>query len=382
MMDRNTALEKLAERFAEEKERLSQAFEAHVTEHYEELIKKLYAGIRKLDTQHPIRVIQFQIMRADLYQGKCCIRVCGYDENWYMDEKRCEYDLEMPEWYVPFQKVIDQLDKESYVYMGAVTIYDIRNLVCEHFIACFLKAAMQIRQEFLLFDEWAKQNGLQYQPPYRVVWGVYRGAAETLFCMECTGKSADDLKAECERDAKRGRQAHLHKSFVGSKVENAKFSGENFAYLNMKNSHMSRVSLENCMFGQAMFLHAVMEWCSFAQATLYGCNFNEVEGYQLDCRNASITNSCFEKAKLRKGKFDGATLTDITFADAVLEECSFQNAKLYRVDLRAATLSGIDFTGAKLEDVYIHANDVEHLQLTEEQAEHVYVLKEEVDAVL
>lgn len=374
-MDRSTALNKLRERYDEDKERNEQSFHQYITEHYDELIEKLYEGIRHLDTDYPIHIVQFQLMRSDIYHGNSRIRICGYDENWYMDEKRTEYDIDAEGLFQAFQDTIDRLNQEISVYMGSVTIYDIRNLVCEHFIDCFCKEAMLIRQGFLAFDEWADRNHVTLQAPYRIVWGVYRKTAETLFNMDRPGKGTTQLEQECKKN-------NLFLSFAESRLENLDISKENFAYFNVKNSYMSHMGFEECVFGEAMFKKTQIEWSSFVKSTFYGCNFNEAYGYQLDFSGASITNSCFDMGKIRKGRFDGAVLTDVTFTESILEECSFKNCRLCRVDLRAESLSGIDFEGAILEEVYIHMKDVDELELTKEQREHVYVLKEETDALL
>ncbi len=381
-MDRKVALIQLQERVEEAKPLLKQKFTKLVEEHYEELVEELYQGIRKLDEQYPIRVVQFQLMRSDIYSGKCNIRVCGYNENWYLDENRTEAEVAAEYLYEPFQELINKLSVEISVYMGSVTEYDIRNLVCEFFMQCFCEIAVIIRQRFLVFDEWALENKITWKLPYRIVWGEYCGKAETLFYLDNYGKKTEDFRKECMDENVERKEANLFKSFVQSEIKEIQVQNENFAFLNLKDSCLSQVSFMGCTFGQAMFRKSVMEWCSYETSRLYGCNFNETEQYQTNYCDARLINCCMEEAKIRKAKFDNALLEDISFWGTALEECSFRNAKMKRVDLRACNIQGIDLTDAELEQVYVQEKDIEALHLSPEQSHHVYVLKEEADAVL
>uniref|UniRef100_A0A0N5AAF8 Pentapeptide repeat-containing protein n=1 Tax=Syphacia muris TaxID=451379 RepID=A0A0N5AAF8_9BILA len=369
-MDRETALKELAQHFEERKQMLTEFFGKRMEEHLEELIREIYEKIA-----HPARIIQIQVMRTDVYQGRSQIMVCGYDESWYMDEDHWQYPVEARYLYEPFAAEEMRLEKEISVYMGAVTHYDIKNLVCEHFIKCFADQAVRVRNHFALFDEWADGQGLEIPVPYRILWGTYRGHAETLFYMDKIHKTAEDLKAQLKKD-------NLFRSFVESSVADMEIQQKNFAFLNMKKSALLRVCFAQCVFGQSMFKEALIEWCGFQKCMFYGCNFNDVKGYQMDFRGAQITNTAYEQITLRKGSFEGAVLTDVSFYGAALEECSFQNATLTRVDLRAEAMENIDFTGATLQDVYVHYKDADKLALTEEQSGQVYVLEEETDEVL
>ena len=371
-MERELALEKLREKFELKKEFVERRYIEILRAEQQQLVEELLEAVLKLKKYYPIRVLQFQIMRTDLYQQKYQIEVCGYNKKWYLDEERTTAYVDVTYLFEPFQKLKMELEEESSVYMGAVSSYDINNLVNEFFITCFNRSATQMRESFFLFDEWLLQNQRTYRKPYRVLWGEYRGRTDILYLQDEYGKEAKDLLKVCEHDKKEG---HQFICFVQSNLKDMKLEKEKFAYLNMKKSNMQEVEFDNCQFGESMFQESVMDWCSYANSTFYGCNFSNINGYQIAFPNAVITNSSFEGMKLRRGNFQGAKLVAVDFSKSNLNECNFRNTTLSMVDLRADNLEGIDLTDAKLEEVYIHEKDMELLHLTEEQKEHVYILK-------
>lgn len=379
-MDRKIVLEQIKKRFEEEKPLLKQRFFKNVSEREQELVTELYKGIKSLNNDYPVRVLQFQMMRGDIYQAHSPITVCGYDADWYLDEERTEYQIAADYLYEPFGELEEKMKKEISVYMGGVTIYDIKNLICEYFLECFTDMADRILEKFYLFDEWAKEEGLSFEIPYRILWGEYRGRTKTIFYQGKIGKSKEEIQKELE-EAKE-KEAHLFCSWVESQVADLTLKQENFAHLNMKNSRLSQVVFCECMFARAMFQKSVVEWCSFEKSIFNGCNFSQLQAYQLDFSGAQIENCSFEESKLRKGKFEEAVLTDVAFTEGSLSDCSFRNAKLCRVDLRTECLENVDFTGAQLKDVYVHVKNVDEMKLTPEQMEQVYVLEEEVREIL
>lgn len=379
-MDREIGLKKVKECIEEKKPFLQKEFLKLAEEQKEKLVSELYEGMKHLDKQYPIRILQFQIMRADIYQGDCYITVCGYDKDWYLDEKRTEYKISAKYLYQPFQELEEHMKKEISIYLGGVSIYDIRNIICEYFIECFVNLADTIQEKFYLFDEWARENEIIFEAPYYIVWGEYRGITKTLFYQGKLGKTKEDIQKELEENKE--KQAYLFGSWVESNLTDMVVIQQNFAHLNMKNSSLNQVKFHKCMFARAMFQNSVAEWCSYEKSILNGCNFNNLQAYQLDFSNAQIENCSFEGIKLRKGRFDGAVLTDVAFTDGTLEECSFQNGKLCRVDLRAEKLMNIDFTGAELEQVFIYGKHADKLKLTPKQQSQVYILEEELGEIL
>lgn len=371
-MEREQALEKLRERFETKKESVERAYKQILEKKQFHLVEEMLDAVLRLKKYYPIRVLQFQMMRTDLYQQKYQIEVCGYNKNWYLDEERTTAYVDVAYLFEPFERLIEELEEESYCYMGAVSLYDINNLVNEWFMNCFNRSATQIREHFFLFDEWLVKNQLSFRKPYRVLWGEYRGRTDILYLQDKLGKEKKDFIKECEHDKKEG---HQFICFTQSNLKDMKLQEEKFAYLNMKKSKLEEVSFEHCQFGESMFQESVMDWCSYDNSTFYGCNFSKIQGYQVGFRNAVIMNSSFEGSKARRGDFQGAKLVAVDFSKSNLNECSFKNATLSMVDLRADNLEGIDLTDAKLEEVYIHEKDIEQLHLTETQKEHVYILK-------
>ncbi len=372
-MDRRLALERIEEIFTLHKDRVERKYRQILEQHQEQLVKDLLAAVLTLKKYYPIRILQFQIMRTDLYQKKYRIEVCGYNKKWYLDEERTTAYVDIEFLFEPFKELAAVLEEDLLKYMGAVSQYDIDNIVNEFFISCYNRSATGIRKDFLLFDEWLIQHKKSYRKPYRVMWGDYRGRADVLFCQDKPGKTSDELCTACEEDKKDG---HLFFSFVDSDLKDITLTEERFAYLNMKRSKLKKVNFEKCEFGECLFMESIMDWCSYADNCFYGCNFNNVKGYQLEFAGASIRNSVFTGMELRKGNFQRAELVAVDFKDCSLEECSFRDATLSMVDLRAEKLEGIDLTGARLEQVYIYEKDMEVLGLTDEQKKHVYVLTE------
>lgn len=377
-MDREKALEALEQTFQQEKIVADQEFSAVLENQGEHLKTLLYEGIKGLDRNYPVQVLQFQIMRANLYQNRCQITVCGYDKSWYQDENATRREVDADFLFEPFLRLKERLAETLSVYMGAVTLYDIRNLICEAFLQKFVTMSGKVREFFYLFDEWAKAEGLEFAMPYRIVWGPYREQTETIFAMDRTGKNGADLQKECEEEEQRKRPAHFYRSFVQSTIKEFHRESDQFAFLNMKQSELELTSFINCTFVSSMFQNSKMSWCSFEGGGLFGSNLNGVCGYQMNFRNAKIENSGMEGIRLRKADFAGAKLNGVTFTGGMLEECSFKDAMLSNVDLRAKTLTGIDFTGAVLDKVYIDPKDMESLVFTSEQMEHVLVVTEYV----
>lgn len=378
-MDRKSALIKLEELFMEERKRTGEEFEALAAASGEALRDLLFEGIRSLDHEYPVQVLQFQVMRSDLYQDRCRIMVCGYDKGWYQDPGPVEGFAEADFLYQPFLELIRRLNDQIGVFMGAVSVYDVRNLVCEYFMECYKGLAGRARSWFFLFDEWAKEEGFHFPVPFRVVWGPYRGETEMIFHMDRTGKSHAEFLEELEEDKKRNREMHFYFSFVQSSQNGLQCGKEGFAFLTMKQSSFVHTQFKECKFASPDFQDSVMDWCSFEGSSLFGSNFSRGRGYQVNFGGTDIRNSTFEKIHLRKGDFTGAKLNGVAFTDGILEECSFRDASLTDVDLRAVSLEGIDFTGAVLERVYIWEKDAADLKVTEKQAEQVLVVAERAE---
>ena len=372
-MDRKLALERLEELLALHKDKTERKYRQIFEQHQEQLVEDLLAAVLKLKKYYPVRILQFQIRRTDLYQKKYRIEVCGYNKKWYQDEERTTAYVEIEFLFEPFKELWTILEADLLKYMGAVSRYDIDNMVNELFISCYNRSSTIIRKDFLMFDEWLMQNKKSYRKPYRVMWGDYRGRTDMLFYQDKLGKDAKELQKACEDETKEGHQFFC---FVESDLKNISLQQEHFAYLNMKKSNLTEVAFDRCEFGEGLFMDCVMDWCTYTDNKIYGCNFAGVKGYQLDFRGASIANTTFEGMKLRKGNFKGAELVAVDFKDCELDECSFQDATLSMVDLRTEKLEGIDLTGARLEQVYIYEKDMESLCLTDEQKKHVYVLAE------
>ena len=370
-VERNTALEEIDKLFAMHKDDIERKYIRIFDENQEKLVNELLSAILSLKKYYPVRFLQFQIMRTDLYQNKYQIQVCGYNKKWFLDDERTVAYVDIEFLFEPFKELSEILSSDILKYMGAVSKYDIDNIVNEFFILSYNKSSSLIRKDFVAFDEWLAANNKSYRKPYRVLWGDYRGNCETLFYQDVLGKDSKIFVKECKDDKKEG---HLFFSFTKCNLEKEKFSQEKFAYLNMKGSRMKEIIFDKCDFGESNFRETVMEWCSYAGNRIYGCNFSKVKGYQLDFEDAFISNSTFEEIELRKGNFSGARLIGVDFKDCNLEECCFKNATLSMVDLRAKNLEGIDLTGAKLEQVYIEEKDIKVLNLTQEQEQQVFVL--------
>lgn len=373
-MKRTLALERISDFFSRYKDRVEETYIQLLGMHQKELIEDLLNTVLQLKKYYPIRILQFQIMRSDLYQKKYRIEVCGYNKRWYLDEERTKAYCDISYLFQPFKELAEELEAEIFQYMGAISQYDIDNMVNEFFVDCFYRSASKIREGFFLFDEWLQQHNRSYRKPYCVMWGDYRGKTDILFFQDKPGKDTELFLKACESDKKEG---HYFFSFVASMLEEITVSGENFAYLNFKRSKLQEVTFEKCSFLASLFKENTMDWCTFADSRLYGCNFSEIKGYQLKFENTTIMNTTFENAQLRKGNFSNAKLIGVDFQNSDLSECSFKGATLSMVDLRVASLKDIDLTGAKLREVYINEEDIPLLQLTKEQRENVYVLRED-----
>lgn len=375
-MEREKALESIREYFEENKKTLFLRFQEIFEEHTPQMMEQIYESIQKLNWNHPIQILQFQIKRVDLYQGQSLLSVCGYDKRWYLDEAYEEDKIMTTYLFEPFAQLQKEMLQESRKYLGSVSIYDIKNIVNEFFQECFKNQIEAVRGYFENFDQWLKAQGLEMKAPYHLIWGdsILNGA--TLYYEDKPGKTGEQIQKEIERDREEEKEIHLHNSWNESNLEKLAFEQEKFLFLNVKRAQSTEVDFKHCMVGRASFHRSEFQWCSMEKSQWYSCDFRQIKGYQLDFTNAQILTSSFENCWLRKGKFDGATLENVVFKDATLQECSFKNARMKNVDLRAVELTGADFSGAVLEQVYINEKDAPYLELTSEQEKNVYVIGE------
>ena len=93
-MDRKTALEKLGQSFETEKAALTQCFIEQMERYLDALVGEIYSAIQTMGETDSVRMIQIQVMRTDVYQGKSRIIICGYNENWYLDENHWQSEVE------------------------------------------------------------------------------------------------------------------------------------------------------------------------------------------------------------------------------------------------------------------------------------------------
>lgn len=381
-MERTKALEKLNQEFELLKEDLKHQYYKAFEKNFEELVKKIYEKLPEVLRQKETQILQFQIRRIDLHNNVCNLEIVAYAHDWYLDQDRCQCMVAVDELWIPFRELIAKMEKNISIYMGSVSTYDLKNICIDYFLECFVDSSDLVREKFDEFDEWLLENKLSMVVPYSLVWGINKGENRTLFYQDVYEKDVKKLLERISDDEKKKKIAHFFVSSCKSNLEDEKIEKQAFLHSCFKESRFKNITFNHCTFGRTTFKKSKFEWSGFGGNRMVGCNFRNIDAYQLDFGDADFDLVTFENSELHRVCFEDAKLSRAVFDGSNLKYVSFKNAKLDGVSFRGANLEEIDFTGAEFSNVYVNVKDVARLKLTEEQRENMFVLEEDLNEVL
>ena len=162
-------------------------------------------------------------------------------------------------------------------------------------------------------------------------------------------------------------------AFLGLlKSGNTEWQSANLKELDLSNSELPRIQVENANFENsnlsgANLAHSDLSFSQFQLVDFTDADLsssNLIESYLLKAvlNNTNLTNTNLQRAMIeqvtgRKTKFDQADMSEAHMLLADLSEASFRGANMTLVNLEAATLQGCDLSGANLEGALLLDTD-------------------------
>ena len=319
-MDRETALQSYREAVSGKIADFRSNMEKHLLEHAEYLENMVKSGMDFLGEQMKkqekeyVCFLYISVLKADLIAGKYRIFLHGLDMRWYLDEEPAEVYVDAEELFEPFERLRNALEDANSGYGGAVSSYDIQNLLFEELplmdsmICQILRYRLRDWEEKGIFDKVVRS------PYWLLKWGEYRDRAEFLIQTDRVEKSDSAWKEELKK------AAHDPEKMVFSYWYKGKCQGKDPKNLDMRFS-----TFEDCVVQDVKFENCNMEGSRFPKSRINGCCFEGCNLSGADFRNCSFENTSFAGAELTLAIFPAES---IPFLEISAEQ--LQAIQIYR----------------------------------------------------
>ncbi|MHC1686045.1 MAG: pentapeptide repeat-containing protein [Clostridiaceae bacterium] len=338
-------------------------FQVNLESNEEKLREALINGIKGLnekvikaqekDKEYKITVLQFELLRINLLNDSYKILAHGYNHLWYLDKNSIYEEIDLKFLFEPFIELKEQLNKAKKPYLGKINQYDIQKIIFELAVQCFNSMSETVRAFFWNFDEeqWAFEG--TFSEFYTIKWSEYQGSSETIFAMDITEKTTEqliELKKEPEEKLPFVYSVWCNSSFIDGDL-----TKQNMLFINFKGSKLSDMNFSESTIVTSQFKDTEIKYCVF--------------------KEANLTAASFERAEIKHSKFDNAQLIGADFRKSSLRDTTFKNADLKRADFTDASFENVSFEGADVEDAIFNAQDVPFLHLTPEQLQTIYIIE-------
>lgn len=302
-MERETALQSYREAVSGKIADFRSNMEKHLVEHAEYLENIVRSGMELLGEQMKKQEKEYvcflysSVLKTDLIAGKYRIFFHGLDMRWYLDEEPAEAYVDAAELFEPLERLRNTLEEANSGYGGAVSSYDIQNLLFEELplmdsmICQILRYRLRDWETKGIFDKVVRS------PYWLLKWGEYRDRAEFLLQTDRVEKSDSAWKEELKK------AAHDPEKLVFSYWYKGKCQGKD-----PQNLDMRFITFEDCMVQDVKFENCNMEGSRFPQSRISGCCFDGCNLSGADFRNCSFENTSFAGAELTAAIFPAESI--------------------------------------------------------------------------
>lgn len=292
-MEREAALQSYREAVSEKIADFQNDMEKHLMEHagyLEELVKSgmelLGEQMEKQEKEY-VCFLYISVLKTDLIDRKYRIFLHGLDMRWYLDDEPAEAYADAKELFEPLNRLRNALEEANSGYGGAVSSYDIQNLLFDQLplmdsmICQILRYRLRDWEEKGIFDKVVRS------PYWLLKWGEYRDRSEFLVQTDRVEKADSAWKEELKK------AAHNPEKMVFSYWYKGKCQGKD-----PKNLDMRFITFEECTIQDIKFDHCIMEGSRFPKSKISGCSFEGCNLSGADFRGCSFENTSFAGAEL------------------------------------------------------------------------------------
>lgn len=302
-MERETALQNYQEAVSGKLADFRSYMEKHLVEHAEYLENLVKMGMELLGEQMKkqekeyVCFLYISVLKTDLIAGKARVFFHGLDMRWYLDEEPAEAYVDAEELFAPFYDLWNALEEANKGYGGAVSCYDIRNLLFEELPLMDSMICQILRYRLRDWEEKGIFDTVLRSPYWLLKWGEYRDRAEFLIQTDRVEKTDSAWKEELTKTV------HNPENMVFSYWYKGKCEGTA-----SKNLDMRFITFEECTVQDVRFEHCNMEGSRFTKSRVKGCCFEGCNLSGADFRNCSFENTSFARAELTAAIFSAESI--------------------------------------------------------------------------
>lgn len=319
-MEREAALQSYRERVSGKMADFRSNMEKHLTKHAAYLENMVKSGMELLGEQMKkkekeyVCFLYISVLKTDLIDRKYRIFLQGLDMRWYLDDEPVEAYVDAEELFQPFDCLRKELEEAVKGYGGAVSIYDVQNLLfgelplIDSMICQILRYRLREWEEKGIF---AKVVRSTY---WLLKWGEYRDRSEFLIQVDRVEKPDSAWKEEL------AKAVHGAENMVFGYWYRGNCRGKD-----PQNLDMRFITFEECTIQDVRFAHCNMEGSRFPKSRISGCCFEGCDLRGADFRDCSFDNTSFARAELEGAVFSAES---IPFLEISAEQ--LQRIQVYR----------------------------------------------------
>lgn len=291
-----------------------------------------------------------------------CIYI--YDKDWYMNGDIKVYDFNVRFVFDYFEKLWEEIIKDSKKYVGKINHTDVQNLMIK-FIPKFNRyVAIIMREAICEATELVQYKDLRKADTFNLQVGEFYESCDIIH-MEHKNKNEEKIK-----------------EWLKQKKE-SEYCFEDFSKIDFQSFDFQQIDLRFCDFrrsilNKADFSYSVLSGAKFKDTTLVGSNLSFCFINGTDFRNADLTGSNFESTMCCAGINDKyyelvLGLKNAVFDGAILRNVSFKNANFENINFTKAIIDGTSFSNAKLYKCVFTEEQAKNLELSAQQRHDIIV---------
>jgi len=253
--------------------------------------------------------LYFSLLKIDLTNRKYRFLLQGLDMRWYLDEEPAEVYVEAGDLFAPFEVLREDLIKESGGYGGAISIYDIQNILFDEL--SYIDGSICQILRYRLRD-WEKKGIFDCvtRSPYWILkWGEYRDRTEILIQTDRVEKEKNVWKEEL------AKAAHKPETMVFSYWYKGEYEKDTAKELDMR-----FITFEECTISHMVFQGCSMEGSRFINCRITGCTFTGCNLWGADFRGSRIEQTSFDNAVLTAAVFPAGSVPFLGISAEQLQE--------------------------------------------------------------
>ncbi|MGN0403375.1 MAG: pentapeptide repeat-containing protein [Acetatifactor sp.] len=302
-MEREAALQSYREKVSGKIADFRSNMEKYLMEHAGYLEDMVKSGMDRLGDQMKkqekeyVCFLYISVLKTDLINRNYRIFLHGLDMSWYLDDEPVEAYVDAEELFQPFENLRNMLEEANNGYGGAISVYDIQNLLFEELslvnsmICQILRYRLRDWEVKGIFDQVVRS------PYWLLKWGEYRDKSEFLIQVDRVEKSDSAWKEEL------AKAAHNPEKMIFSYWYKGHCQGKN-----PQNLDMRFITFEECFIQDIKFNHCNMEGSRFPKSKINGCRFEGCDLSGADFRDCSFENTSFAGTELMSAIFPAESL--------------------------------------------------------------------------